>query len=73
MENKIVHRVLKVRPADPPKTEEQIAYNNWYKKMMTDPVYGFSAKAPFDPYKSKGASTMKKGRKSLRSRRSRRS
>ena len=69
--------ILKVRAPDPPKTETEKAYNNWYKKMMTDPVYGFSAKAPFDPYKSSPSmtslgSTKKKGRKSRRSRRSRR-
>lgn len=70
--------VLKVRKPDPPKSEKDIAYNNWYKKMMTDPVYGFSAKAPFDPYTSAPSmtslgSTTKKGRKTRRSRRTRRS
>ena len=73
----IKHTILKVRPAAPPKTKEQQAYNNFYKKLMTDPVYGFSAKAPFDPYKPKPLSTwnttrMKKGRKARRTRRNNR-
>jgi hypothetical protein len=64
--------ILKVRPVDPPKTKEEIASNNWYKKMMTDPVYGFYAKTPSDPYKPIQKSSWnvtKKGRKARRARR----